>query len=215
MRYPDRARTERAQLDAVLDAAPMGTLATVVDGMPWAVPMLYARDGDRILLHGSTGAGALRQVAAGAPAVLCVAMLDGIVVADTLFDSSANYRSAVVQGNLVTLEEDDSADALSALSDVLIPGRSVEVRGHRRKELAATLTLALPISPGQWTVKVRDAPPGEPTEPGNAWAGVVPMRSVAGAPVPAPWVASGTPVPTSVSRLVETAHRTSKVIADP
>ena len=205
IRYPDRARTERAQLDAVLDAAPMGTLATVVDGLPWAVPMLYARDGDRILLHGSTGAGALRQVAAGAPAALCVAMLDGIVVADTLFDSSANYRSAVVRGNLVTLDEVESADALNALSDVLIPGRSTEVRGHRRKELAATLALALPITPGQWTVKVRDAPPGEPTETSSAWAGVVPVRSVAGAPVPAPWVASGTPVPASVSRLTRTA----------
>ncbi|MEN0134118.1 MAG: pyridoxamine 5'-phosphate oxidase family protein [Rhodococcus sp. (in: high G+C Gram-positive bacteria)] len=204
-RYPDRARTERAQLDAVLDAAPMGTLATVVDGLPWAVPMLYARDGDRILLHGSTGAGALRQVAAGAPAVLCVAMLDGIVVADTLFDSSANYRSAVVRGNLVTLDADESAGALDALSDVLIPGRSREVRGHRRKELAATLALALPIEPGQWTVKVRDAPPGEPAEASSAWAGVVPVRSVAGDPVPAPWVATGTPVPASVSRLTRTA----------
>ncbi|MEV0948409.1 pyridoxamine 5'-phosphate oxidase family protein [Rhodococcus sp. NPDC049939] len=205
-RHPERARTERAQLDAVLDAAAMGTLATVVDGMPWAVPLLYARDGDRILLHGSTGAGALRHVAAGAPAVLCVAMLDGIVVADTLFDSSANYRSAVVRGNLVTLDEDDSAGALSVLSDGLIPGRSREVREHRRKELAATLALALPISPGQWTVKVRDAPPSEPTESNSAWAGVVPMRSVAGLPVPAPWVAPGTPVPASVSRLVESAR---------
>ncbi|AOW94762.1 pyridoxamine 5'-phosphate oxidase [Rhodococcus sp. WMMA185] len=203
MRYPDRARTERAELDAVLDAAPMGTLATVVDGMPWAVPMLYARDGDRILLHGSTGAGALRHVAAGAPAVLCVAMLDGIVVAETLFDSSANYRSAVVRGNLVTLDEDDSAGALSLFSDALIPGRSREVREFRRKELAATLALALPISSGQWTVKVRDAPPSEPAESSSAWAGVVPLRSVAGAPVPAPWVTTGTPVPASVARLVE------------
>lgn len=201
-RYPDRARTERGDLNAVLDACPVGTLATVVDGLPWAVPMLYARDGDRILLHGSTGAGALRQVAEGAPAALCVTSLDGIVVAENLFDSSANYRSAVVRGNLGTLGDEDSRHAMDLFSDAMIPGRSREVRGHRNKEIAATLALALPIVEGQWTVKVRDAPPGRPEEPGDAWAGVVPLRTVAGDPVPAPWVSGDDAVPESVARLV-------------
>ncbi|MBP1158036.1 MULTISPECIES: pyridoxamine 5'-phosphate oxidase family protein [unclassified Rhodococcus (in: high G+C Gram-positive bacteria)] len=205
-RHPERSMLDRTQLDAVLDAAVVGTLATVVDGMPWAVPMLYARDGDRIILHGSTGAGALRQVASGAPAALCVALLDGIVVADNLFNSSANYRSAVVRGHLIALTRDESADALNALSDALIPGRSAEVRGHTKKELAATLTIALPISAGGWTVKVRNAPPSEPNRVGDAWAGVVPLRTVAGAPIPAPWVDGDTPVPASVGRLAgETA----------
>src|ERR1043165_6491691 len=81
-RERERARTARADLDSVLDSASVGTLATVLEGQPWVVPMLYARDGDRILLHGSTGAGALRHVAAGAPAAFCVTLLDGIVVAD-------------------------------------------------------------------------------------------------------------------------------------
>jgi nitroimidazol reductase NimA-like FMN-containing flavoprotein (pyridoxamine 5'-phosphate oxidase superfamily) len=200
-RHPERSMLERTQLDEVLDAAAVGTLATVVDGMPWAVPMLYARDGDRILLHGSTGAGALRQVAAGAPAALCVALLDGIVVADNLFNSSANYRSAVVRGHLTALTRDESADALNALSDALIPGRSAEVRSHTGKELAATLTIALPITTGGWTVKVRNAPPSGPNGDGTAWAGVVPLRTVAGAPVPAPWVDERTPVPASVRRV--------------
>ncbi|MFC7447284.1 pyridoxamine 5'-phosphate oxidase family protein [Rhodococcus daqingensis] len=181
------------------------TLATVVDGMPWAVPMLYARDGDRILLHGSTGAGALRQVAAGAPAALCVAMLDGIVVADNLFNSSANYRSAVVRGHLTALSPDESANALTALSDALIPGRGAEVRTHTKKELAATLTIALPIAAGQWTVKVRDAPPSGPGGDHGEWAGVVPLRTVTGAPIPAPWVDELTPVPASVRRLAHGA----------
>ena len=73
-------------------------LSTVVDGAPLAVPLLYARDGDRVLLHGSTGAGALRAVAAGAPAVLTVFVLDALVVAPTTFESSVNYRSATVRG---------------------------------------------------------------------------------------------------------------------
>ncbi|TJZ81249.1 pyridoxamine 5'-phosphate oxidase family protein [Rhodococcus oryzae] len=204
-RHPERSMLDRTKLDAVLDAAAVGTLATVVDGMPWAVPMLYARDGDRIILHGSTGAGALRQVASGAPAALCVALLDGIVVADNLFNSSANYRSAVVRGHLTALTREESADALNALSDALIPGRSAEVRCHTKKELAATLTIALPISAGGWTVKVRDAPPSEPDGDGGAWAGVVPLRTVPGEPIPAPWVDQHTTVPASVRRLAHGA----------
>ena len=99
-RKPDRGHLERDELDALLDEVLAGTLSTVVDGRPWVVPMLYARDGDRILLHGSTGAGALRHVAAGAPAALSVTVVDGLVVAHSTFDSSANYRSAVVHGEL-------------------------------------------------------------------------------------------------------------------
>lgn len=199
-RLPERSREARADLDSVLDACAFGTLATVADGRPWAVPMLYARVGDRILLHGSTGAGALRHVAAGAPASLCVTLLDGIVLADNLFSSSANYRSAVVHGNLTPIGRDEAESALVELSDALIPGRSTEVRPSTRKELAATLTIALPIESGRWTVKVRAAPPGEGDANPRVWAGVVPMRTVASEPVRAPWVDADVPVPASVRR---------------
>ncbi|WP_430335675.1 pyridoxamine 5'-phosphate oxidase family protein [Rhodococcus sp. ACT016] len=200
-RHAERSRTERDELDAVLDSASVGTLATVVDGLPWAVPMLYARVGDRILLHGSTGAGALRHVAAGAPASLCVTLLDAIVVADNLYNSSANYRSAVVRGHLEPVVGDEAESALTVLSDVLIPGRSTEVRALRRKELAATLCIALPIEPGQWTVKVRSGLPSEGDRNPDVWAGLVPMRTVAGQPIRAPWVADDVPTPASVRAL--------------
>ncbi|MUL85705.1 MULTISPECIES: pyridoxamine 5'-phosphate oxidase family protein [unclassified Mycolicibacterium] len=198
------ARTDRTDLDAVLDAAAVGTLATVVDGLPWVVPMLYARDGDRVVLHGSTGAGALRHVAAGAPAAFCVTILDGIVVADTLFESTANYRSAVVRGHLTVIDPHEAADALDLMSDSLIPGRSAEVRSSTKKELAATLAVTLPIEPEGWTVKVRDAPPSPPDEAADSsgWAGVVPLRTVAGEPIPAPWVDTDAPPPASVHRLI-------------
>jgi len=198
---------DRDDLDAVLDATSVGTLATVVDGQPWAVPMLYARVGDRILLHGSTGAGALRHVAAGAPVSLCVTLLDAIVVADNLFDSSANYRSAVVRGRLEPVVGEEAERSLTVLSDVLIPGRSAEVRAATRKELAATLTIALPIESGQWTVKVRSAPPSEGDRNPDVWAGLVPMRTVAGEPVRASWVSGDVPVPASVKALVGEAGR--------
>jgi hypothetical protein len=185
-RHRERARHERADLDAVLDAPHhVATLSTVVDGRPWVVPMLYGRAGDRILLHGSVGAGALRHVADGAPAALCVLHLDGWVYAHTLFDSSANYRSAVVHGTLVALSGDEAAQALTQISDGVMPGRSAEVPAHTKKQIAATTALAMDIVPGQWTVKVRAAGPGEPAA-GEAdpelWTGVLPVVSGYGEP---------------------------------
>lgn len=203
-RKPERASTDRAALDRLLDEQLVGTLATVLDGEPWAVPMLYARDGDRVLLHGSTGAGALRHVAAGAPAAFCVTAVDALVVAHTTFDSSANYRSAVLRGRLVNLSGGDRAGALDLISDRLLPGRTSEVRPILPKEEAATLAMALPIEDGSWILKQRSGPPGEPDEPHEAWCGVVPLRMVAGAPEPAPWAVGE--VPASVRALTE-RHR--------
>ncbi|WP_228386765.1 pyridoxamine 5'-phosphate oxidase family protein [Ornithinicoccus halotolerans] len=200
-RKPDRAAGDRAHLDAVLDAMLIGTLSTVVDGWPWAVPMLYARVGDGIVLHGSTGAGALRQVAAGAPACFTVARLDAMVVADTLFDHSANYRSAVVRGRLEPLHGEEHRAALLAMTERLLPGRVAEVVDVTAKELAATRSLRLPIADGGWTVKTRTGSAGEPgTDPG-AWRGVVPLHERWGDPQPAPGQDPEAPVPASVAAL--------------
>jgi nitroimidazol reductase NimA-like FMN-containing flavoprotein (pyridoxamine 5'-phosphate oxidase superfamily) len=202
-RHRERGRDARAELDAVLDAGFVATLATVADGRPWVVPMLYARSGDRVLLHGSTGAGALQHVADGAPVALCVTHLDGIVVAHSTFDSSANYRSAVVHGTMERLTGEEAASALDALSNAVIPGRVAEVRSPTAKERAATVAMALPILPGRWTVKVRSGGPGEPDETDEAqdvWCGVVPVAPVYGRPEPAPWSAG--PLPASVAALV-------------
>ncbi len=203
-RKPERGASDRAELDSLLDEVLAGTLSTVVDGRPWVVPMLFARDGDRVLLHGSTGAGALRQVAAGAPAVLSVTVVDGLVVAHTTFDSSANYRSAVIHGELTDLTGSDRARALTRISERLVPGRTSEVRPSTAKEEAATLAMALPITDGRWVLKVRSGGPTPPDEdPEGAWCGVVPLRVVAGEPEPAPWtVEAGVPVPRSVGDFV-------------
>ena len=203
-RHPERGRGEREALDALLDEVLAGTLSTVVDGRPWVVPMLFARDGDRVLLHGSTGAGALRQVAAGAPAVLSVTVVDGLVVAHTTFESSANYRSAVIHGTLTPLDDAERTTALERISQRLLPGRPGEVRGMTRREEAATLAMELRIVPGRWLLKVRSGGASVPEEETDAWSGVVPLRVVAGAPEPAPWSAeAGTPVPPSVTAFVE------------
>ena len=202
-RFPDQGVTDRAALDALLDSQWAGVLSCVADGEPLAVPMLYARDGDRVLLHGSTGAGALRRVSAGAPAVLTVFALEALVVAPTTFESSVNYRSATIRGPLTPV--DDPESALDLFSDVLVPGRTAEVRSPTPRELAATLALSLPIREDHWLLKIADDWPATPAEAGadpNVWSGLVPVRTVLEAPIAAPWSAD-LPVPPSVRRLTE------------
>ena len=199
-RETDRERTDRAALDTLLDEVLVGTLSAVSDGEPWSLPIFFARDGDRVLFHGSTGAGLLRHLAAGAPATFTVFSLDGIVVAHTAFESSANYRSAVLRGRLAVLDGAEAARALDVLTDRLIPGRTTEVRGTNRRERAATVVLALPIT--AWLAKERTGEAGLPDEATDAWAGVVPLRLVAGEPVTDSWVPGDRPVPPSVHALL-------------
>lgn len=200
-RKPERGSGDRAALDRLLDGQLWGVLGTVtLEGQPWQVPMLYARDGDRILLHGSTGAGALRAIAAGAPMTFCVVAMDALVVSFTNFDSSANYRSAVLRGSAEPLDGADKAAALDALSEKIVPGRGAEVRPSTSKELAATQAMALPIEEGSWLYKERTGGIDEPDEDTDAWAGVIPINLSWGTPEPAPW--ANAPLPASVRHLV-------------
>lgn len=196
-RYPERTTADRTALDGLLDSELVGTLSTVVDGEPWSVPLLFARDGDRVLLHGSTGAGLLRHVAAGAPVTFTVTVLDAVVVAHTAFDSSANYRSAVIRGRCTPVEADAAVAALDLFTEKVIPGRTAEVRPSNRRELAATLVLALPLD--EYVYKSRTGAAGAPDEETDAWYGTVPMRRVAGAPVADDGCEA--PLPASVQRL--------------
>ena len=202
-RKPERGRTERADLYDILDATNVGVLATVKDGEPWTVPLLFGRVDDTIVLHGSTGAGALRHVSQGAKASFCVHLMDGVVVADNLFNSSANYRSVVVRGTLSQLPPDTAYDALAVMSDGVIPGRSKEVVRATPKEMAATLAVGLKIDDDNWIAKVRTGGPGEPSEDPTAWTGVVPAYTVYGEPEPSEFVPKDTAVPASVHALVE------------
>lgn len=197
-RKPDRQATARDELDAFLDSQLVGTLASVVDGQPWVVPMLFGRDGDRILLHGSTGAGLLRHGAAGSPVAFCVTAIDGLVVAHSTFDSSANYRSAVIRGHLEV--SSDRLPVLDTISERILPGRTSEIRGSTRKEAAATLALTLTITDDNWLMKTRTGGPSEPDVEVDVWCGVVPLAVTAGAPEAAPW--SVGEVPDSVRQFV-------------
>lgn len=211
-RHSERSRHDRGELYRVLDAGHhVGSLSTVVDDKPWVVPILYAWVGDRILMHGSVGAGALRRVSAGVPAALCVAHIDGLVYAHTLFDSSANYRSAVVHGSLTALDGDDARRAMTDLSDCIMPGRSAEVPDHTKKQMAATMALVMDIVDGQWTVKIREENVGKPSESEcnpELWTGVLPIVSAYGTPQAAPHHVAGLPISPSILECIRSSrHR--------
>jgi len=142
-----------------------------------------ARSGDRLLLHGSTGSRLFRALGSGAAACVTVTLLDGLVVATSLFESSMHYRSAVVIGAGVSLTGGEKREALDCLSDHLLPGRRADARPPNRRELAATSVVALPIE--EWSVKVSDAAPEyvEDDAGWTPWAGVVPLRLQPGPPV--------------------------------
>ncbi len=199
-RLPERALHDRTELYAVLDAGWVATLAVAEGGRAQVVPVLYGRDGDSILVHGSTGAGTLRLAAAGRPVTLCVTHLDGFVYAASLFESSANYRSAVVEGVCERLDGDAAHDALHMLGERLMPGRSAEVRANRPKEYAATMVLRLPITDGAWTAKARAAGPShEPDDDPQVWTGVLPIETRLGTPVPSELAAArGIPLAASI-----------------
>lgn len=200
-RLPEKGSSDRTALDSLLDGEYVGHVGVVRDGHPVVVPTAIARDGDRLLVHGSTGSGWMRALAAGADACVTVTALDGVVVARSAFESSMHYRSAVLFGRFEALDGDDKARALDVVVEKLIPGRGAEVRASTAKELAATLVLAMPIE--AWSLKVSDGwPEDEPSDvAGDAWAGVVPLRLTPGDPRPAPDLRPGIPVPPSVDRL--------------
>lgn len=202
-RHPERQLRDRPALDALLDGALVGHVGLVADGFPVVIPTGIGRDGDDLLAHGSTASRWMRLLADGAPASVAVTSLDGLVVARSAFESSMHYRSAVLFGSFRALTDPaEKEHALDIITDSLLPGRVAEVRRPTGKELAATLVLTLPIV--QWSLKVSADWPDDPDEDveGPAWAGVVPLRRTATAPLPAPDLRAGISLPPSVQHLV-------------
>jgi uncharacterized protein len=200
-RLPEKGRPDRAQLDELLDSVAVAHVGLVADEHPLVVPTGLVRDGDRVLIHGSTGSRWMRTLAGGADACLTATSLDAVVVARSAFESSFRYRSAVLFGRFVRLDGAQKQEALDRVVDGLIPGRRDEVRGSTPREIAATLVLAMPID--RWSLRVSDGWPEDEDDDvdGPAWAGVVPIRTVYGVPVPAPDLRDGIDVPASVHAL--------------
>jgi nitroimidazol reductase NimA-like FMN-containing flavoprotein (pyridoxamine 5'-phosphate oxidase superfamily) len=199
-RLRERARTDRADLYAVLDAGLVCHVGLVRDGAPVVLPTGYGRIDDTVYVHGSTGAGWLR-VADGEPICLTVTHLDGVVYARSVFHHSMNYRSAVVHGTarLVT-DPGERIAALRAVVEQLSPGSWEHARQPDKRELAATAVLALDLA--EASVKIRTGPPSDDeadVAEGGRWAGVLPVRTVFGLPQPCPTLPPDAPVPAHVA----------------
>ena len=196
-RLPERGRYDRETIDAVLDAGLVAHLGFVHDGQPFVVPTLHARIGDDVYVHGSAASRTLRHLGAGIPACVTVTLLDGIVLARSVFEHSMNYRSVVVLGTATSVTgEREKATALEAFTEKLLPGRWAEARPPTAKELKATSVLRLPLD--EASAKVRTGGPTDGDTPDaelDVWAGHLPLAVQALAPVPDPALRSGIPVP--------------------
>lgn len=187
-RQPELAQTDPKVLHAILDAGLVAHLAVVQDGQPFVLPVGYARRDDEVLFHGSTASRLFRLLEQGQPTCLTVTLLDGLVLARSTFESSMNYRSAVVLGVARRLSGDDELDALRCITEHLLPGRWSQARHPNAKERAATMTLALPLT--EWSVKTREGEPedlpADLVDPAlrEIWAGHVPLNERFGSPIP-------------------------------
>ncbi|MET7423763.1 bifunctional pyridoxamine 5'-phosphate oxidase family protein/GNAT family N-acetyltransferase [Dactylosporangium sp. NPDC005555] len=187
--------SERASYDAelvhtVLDEAYVCHLGFVVDGEPRVLPTLHARVGDTVYLHGSTGSRPLLAARdGGLPICVTATLIDGLVLARSQFHHSANYRSVVAHGTARLVTDPAERElAFAALVDKVAPGRAADSRPPDAKELAQTALLALPLREVSAKVRTGGVSDDERDLPLSHWAGVVPLRLVAGVPEPAPGV---------------------------
>ncbi|MEE4546399.1 pyridoxamine 5'-phosphate oxidase family protein [Streptomyces sp. V4-01] len=185
-RLRERASYDRAVVHGILDDGYVCHLGFVRDGRPVVLPTLYARSGERLYVHGSTGSRPLRGASAGLAVCLTVTHVDGLVLARSAFHHSLNYRSVVVHGTArqVTDPAEKSA-ALDAIVEQVVPGRAADSRRANSRELAATAVLRLDLA--EVSAKIRTGGPSD--EPEDAalpyWTGVVPVTRGHGQPLPA------------------------------
>lgn len=181
-------------LHGILDSGLVAHVAFVRDDFPIVIPMNYVRDGDAVLMHGSTGAGLNQAAGDGANLTLTVTLIDGLVYEYSLYNSTVNYRSVMVFGQATPVADEDKERAVQLLSERLMPGRWAETPVPTRKELAATHILRLPLT--RASVKIRAGGPSYEPVPG-LWTGHVPITTVLGEPVTQPGV--DVPVSSSVA----------------
>ena len=200
-RHPDRAIYDKDVIYQIIDEAIICHVGFAQGKQPYVIPTLHARRGDEILLHGATTSRLIKHVAAGNEVCITMTLLDGLVLARSVFNHSANYRSAVLFGRGTLIESrEEKLQALKDFTEGLIPGRWEDVRQPNEKELMATSIVSIPIQLG--SAKIRQGPPDddEPDLELPVWAGVVPIKQQIGEPTDDPKLKDGITVPEYLQR---------------
>jgi uncharacterized protein len=183
-RVPQRASYDPQQVYDILDEGLVCNLGFVVEGQPFVIPTAYGRLDDQLYIHGSPASRMLRTLDQGVEVCLTVTLLDGLVLARSAFHHSMNYRSVVLFGTATRVDDpSEKLTALKAFTDHVVPDRWAEVRPPNHQEMTGTLVLALPIA--EASAKVRSGPPIDAPEDDalSVWAGEIPLRLTAAAPV--------------------------------
>ena len=186
-RHDDREVFDREQVNALLDSEYVAHVGFVDNDVnePFVIPMAFARDNDRILLHGSTGSRLMMKIAEGAQLCITVTKLNAIVVAKSAFNSSMNYESVMIFGKAKLLKDDEKMAAMTAITEVLVPGMSTYARELKPKEVAGTMIVEVPLT--KYSVKSRTG--GVIDEPEDKelpiWSGVIPLTTLRGTPITA------------------------------
>ena len=195
-RLPKRGHFDRDTVYGILDEGFICHVGFVVAGQPFVIPTGYARAGDKLYIHGSQASRMLRTLAGGVDTCVTVTIIDGLVLARSAFHHSMNYRSVVVFGRATPVEDrEEKIAALLALSEHIVRGRWVDVREPTEQELKATTVLCLPLE--EASAKIRTGPPLDDEEDYALpiWAGVVPLKLVAGEPINDPRLPDGIQAP--------------------
>lgn len=203
-RHPERGRYDPAEIYPIVDAALVCHVGFILDEQPYVIPTLHARQGDTILLHGAKASRLLRHVEAGGAVCITVTLVDGIVLARSVFNHSINYRSALLFGRGVPIVDDEARmQALEAFTERLLPGRWRDVRPPSVVELKQTSIVAVAIESA--SAKARSGPPkdNEDDLALPVWAGVLPLRQVAEAPIADPRLADGIALPDYIATYAE------------
>jgi len=200
-RIPKRGAYDRSTIHAILDEGLVCHVGFVHQGQPFVIPTLYARDGTRLLLHGSAASRMLNILVEGVDACVTVTLADGIVVARSVFHSSMNYRSVVMLGRLRAIEEPGAKmKALHALVEHLIPGRWNDSRRPNETEMKATSILEMSLDEASAKVRTGDPIDDEEDYALPYWAGVLPFATGVGKPIRDPKLKRGIKVPKYLAR---------------
>ncbi|MGC2721754.1 MAG: pyridoxamine 5'-phosphate oxidase family protein [Candidatus Acidiferrales bacterium] len=200
-RIPDRGKYDAETIHGILDAGFVCHVGFVVDGQPFVIPTNYARDGEKLYLHGSSASRMLRTLADGVQVCATVTHVDGLVLARAAFHHSVNYRSVVALGRAVFVEDPvEKMRALELFTNHVVPGRWDEVRTPTEQELKATSVLSLDLK--EASAKVRVGGPKDDAEDYQLpiWAGVLPLRVHAGEPISDPKLTVDVEVSASVKK---------------